>query len=194
MPFRSTPAAWGTGARALHWIGAALVLFLIAYGWWMTHVPERGVRLGHFHLHSIVGAYFILLLALRLLWRAIDTTPAPPVGSKRWERRSAHAGHAALYALMIGAAATGWALWSASPTRVPIEVLGLEVPFLFAEPNAARARRLEGPHKLLSYLLLVVIVIHVAAALRHHFLKRNDVLRRMLVGEKGGTPLFRERN
>jgi len=182
MPIHSTPAAWGTGARALHWIGAALVLFLIAYGWWMTHMPERAARLGHYHLHSIVGAYFILLLAFRILWRAFDTTPLPPIASKGWERWSAHAGHAALYVLMVGAAATGWVLWSAFPRRAPIEILGIHVPFLFAEPDAALARRIEGPHKLLSYLLLAVIVIHVVAALRHHFVKRNDVLRRMLAG------------
>lgn len=182
MPFRSTPTAWGTGARALHWAGAALVLVLIAYGWWMTHVPERGARLGHYHLHSIIGAYFILLLALRMLWRAFDTAPAQPAAAKRWERWSAHAGHAALYVLMIGSAATGWVLWSAFPRRAPVEVLGIPVPFLFAEPRPALARSIEGPHKLLSYLLLAVIVIHVLAALRHHFIKRNDVLRRMLAG------------
>ncbi len=182
MPFRSTPAGWGIGARALHWIGAALVLFLIVYGWWMTHLAERGTRLGHYHLHSIVGAYFILALALRAMWRALDVTPAPPAGAKIWERRSAHAGHIALYVLMVGAAATGWVLWSAFPRRVPLDLFGIPVPFLFAEPNAALARRIEGPHKLLSYLLLIVIVIHVAAALRHHFIKRNDVLRRMVVG------------
>ena len=75
-----------------------------------------------------------------------------------------------------------WVLWSAFPRRVPVEVFGIPVPFLFAEPNAAIARRVEGPHKLLSYLLLIVIVVHVAAALRHHFVKRNDILRRMLAG------------
>jgi cytochrome b561 len=182
MPFRSTPAGWGIGARALHWIGAALVLFLIVYGWWMTHLAERGARLGHYHLHSIVGAYLILALALRAMWRALDVTPAPPAGAKTWERRSAHAGHIALYVLMVGAAATGWVLWSAFPRRVPLDLFGIPVPFLFAEPNAALARRIEGPHKLLFYLLLIVIVIHVAAALRHHFIKRNDVLRRMVVG------------
>jgi cytochrome b561 len=182
MPFRSTSAGWGIGARALHWIGAALVLFLIVYGWWMTHRVEPGMRLGHYHLHSIVGAYFILALALRAMWRALDATPAPPAGAKTWERRGAHAGHVALYVLMAGAAATGWVLWSAFPRRAPVELFGIPVPFLFAEPNAALARRIEGPHKLLSYLLLIVIVIHVAAALRHHFIKRNDILRRMLVG------------
>lgn len=182
MPFRSTPASWGASARAQHWIGAALVLFLIGYGWWMTHMPERAARLGHYHLHSIVGMYFALLLALRIAWRAFDATPRLPAEAKRWERIGAHAGHAALYVLMTGAIVSGWILWSAFPRRVPVEVFGIPVPFLLAEPNAALARRIEGPHKLLSYLLLIVIVVHVAAALRHHFAKRNDVLRRMLAG------------
>jgi cytochrome b561 len=182
MPLRSTPATWGTGARALHWIGAALVLFLIAYGWWMTHMPERAARLDHYHLHSIVGAYFVLLLALRVLWRALDAAPLQPAASKGWERWSAHAGHAALYVLMIGVVASGWILWSAFPRRAPIDVLGVRVPFLFAEPDRAISSVAEDVHKWLSYALLAVIAIHVLAALRHHFVKRNDVLRRMLAG------------
>jgi cytochrome b561 len=182
MSFRSTPATWGAGARALHWIGAALVLFLIAYGWWMTHMPERAARLGHYHLHSIVGMYFVLLLALRFAWRAMDTTPSQPAAAKPWERLSANAGHAALYALMAGVVGSGWALWSAFPRRAPIEVLGVRIPYLFAEPDRAISTVAEDVHKYLSYALLAVIVIHVAAALRHHFVKRNDVLRRMLVG------------
>jgi len=182
MSFRSTPAAWGAGARAFHWIGAALVLFLIAYGWWLTHMPERGARLGHYHLHSIVAMYFVLLLALRFVWRAMDTTPLQPAASKPWERTSAHAGHAALYVLMIGVVASGWVLWSAFPRRAPVEVLGVRIPFLFAEPDNAISHVAEDVHKWLSYALLAVIVIHVAAALRHHFVKRNDVLRRMLRG------------
>lgn len=182
MAFRSTPAAWGAAARAFHWTGAVLVLFLIAYGWWMTHMPERAARLSHYHLHSIVGMYFVVLLALRMAWRAADTAPPLPADSKRWERASAHAGHTALYVLMIGTGATGWVLWSAFPRRAPVEVLGIPVPFLFAEPDAALARSIEGPHKLLSYLLLIMIAVHVAAALRHHLVKRNDILRRMLRG------------
>lgn len=145
-------------------------------------MADRAVRIDHYHLHSIVGVYFILLLALRFVWRAIDVAPPLPAGTKTWERRSAHAGHVALYVLMAGSAVSGWVLWSAFPRRMPIEILGVPVPYLFAEPNAAVARRVEGPHKLLSYLLLAVIVIHVAAALRHHIVKRNDVLRRMLIG------------
>jgi len=182
MSFRSTPIAWGSGARALHWIGAALVLFLLAHGWWMTHMVERAGRVDQYHLHSIVGAYFILLLALRFVWRAVDPAPPLPPGTKSWERRSAHAGHIALYVLMAGVVITGWVLWSSFPRRMPVEVFGIQVPFLFAEPNRAISSRVEGPHKLLSYLLLAVVVVHVAAALRHHFIKRNNVLRRMLTG------------
>jgi len=180
---QGTPLGWSVAARALHWIGAALVLFLLAYGWWMTHLAARDVRLGHYHLHSIVGYYFVLLVIVRLGWRAFDPAPALPAASLPWERAAAHAGHIGLYALMIGVGVSGWVLHSAFPRRMAVDLFGVfRIPYLFAEPDRAISGLAEGIHKWLSYALLALVVVHVAAALNHHFIKRNDVLRRMTVG------------
>jgi cytochrome b561 len=180
MGLRNTPTAWGAVSKSMHWVGAALVLFLIAYGWWMTHVPERAARLDHYLLHSVIGYYLALLLGLRVLWRAFDPGPPQPAASQPWERWSAHAGHLALYALMIAVSVSGWVLHSAFPRRMNAELVGgIRVPLLFSEPDRAISQAAEGIHKILAYALLGLIVIHVAAALRHHFVKRNDVLRRM---------------
>lgn len=180
---RHEPAGWSAAARSLHWIGAAMIFSLLAYGWWMTHLAERGARIGHYHLHATIGVYFVLLLALRLAWRAIDHAPAAPA-AKPWARVAARAAHLGLYLLMIGVAATGWVMWSAFPRRVEVDVLGLTVPFVFAAPDRAISQLAEGVHKFLAYALLALVVLHIAAALRHHFVARDDVLRRMTVGTR----------
>jgi cytochrome b561 len=183
MNLRNTPAAWGAVSKAMHWSVAVLVLFLIAYGAWMTHVPERGARLDHYLLHSVIGYYLALLLGLRIIWRMFDPAPPQPAASRSWERWSAHAGHFALYALMIAVSVSGWVLHSAFPRRMEAELVGgIKVPLLFAQPDRAISQAAEHIHKILAYALLLLVIIHVAAALRHHFIKRNDVLRRMTVG------------
>lgn len=181
ISFRNSTTSWGAGSRALHWLGAALIAFLLGFGWWMTHLADRSIRVDMYYLHSVVGYYFGLLLLLRLLWRGVDrTAPALPANSKPWERWAAHGGHIALYGLMIAVTLTGWILYSAFPRRIAATLFGvIPVPFLFAAPDRAISRTMEKVHEFLSYALLVVVVIHVAAALRHHFVKHNDVLRRM---------------
>ena len=66
---RNTGTAWGPVAKLFHWLGALLIFFLIAHGWWMTHLAARAGRLEQYGLHATVGYYLLLLIALRLAWR-----------------------------------------------------------------------------------------------------------------------------
>jgi cytochrome b561 len=184
MPLRSSLHTWGLAAKSFHWLAAALVLFLLGFGWWMTHMAGRSIRLDMYHLHSVIGYYLGLLLIFRLAWRAVDrTTPPLPADSQPWERWAAQGGHIALYVLMVAVTLSGWLLYSAFPRRAAAMLFGLiPVPFLLSAPDRAIAGPMEGIHKFLSYALLAVVVVHVGAALRHHFVKRNDVLRRMWAG------------
>lgn len=177
---RNTPAAWGPVAKLFHWIGALLVLFLIADGWWMTHIVERAGRLQQYELHSAIGYYVLLFIALRFLWREFNPVPALPQGLADWEQGAALAAHWLLYALMLGVSISGWLLAGSLSRPIEATLLGLiPVP----NPLGASARELhetlEETHHVLSYTLLALVVFHAASALRHHFRKRNDVLRRM---------------
>lgn len=180
MPLRNTTTAWGTVAKALHWVVALLGLFLVAYGWWMIHVAERSARPGNFAFHTALGYSLLLVVLLRLCWRAFDPAPAPPANSAPWERIGAHIAHALLYLLLIGASITGWLIVGSSRRPIEVQLLGfIPVPLLNNAGNRALHDLAEDIHRGLSYAMLALVVVHVAAALRHHFVKKNDVLRRM---------------
>ena len=170
---------WGWPARLLHWLGAIIILLLLGHGWWMTHMAERPDRLAHYNGHAALGYDLLALLILRLLWRWANPVPALPDELQRWEKIAARAGHFGLYLLMLASALTGWAL--AGTFRAPMDkdVFGLTVPAIFVSQDRAMHELLDQSHTILSYLLAVLIVVHIAGAVRHHFIKRNNVLRRM---------------
>jgi cytochrome b561 len=181
--FRNTPDAWGNIAKVFHWLSALLILFLVGYGWWMTHLVERTGRLAHYQLHSVIGWYVLLLIALRLVWRAFNPAPPLPAELPRWERATAHAAHWMLYALMFVVSISGWMV--ADTFRQPIEatLFGLiPVPHLVDAAHRSYREAIEATHLASSYVLLGLAVVHMAAALRHHWLRKNDVLRRMAWG------------
>jgi len=175
---RNSTAQWGWPAKALHWIGAILILLLLGHGWWMTHLAPRGPdRLVQYAWHAAIGYDFLVLLVLRTLWRWMNPVPAYPAGSERWEEVSAHLAHIGLYVLMFATTLVGWAL--AGTMRVPMQkdVLGLTLPAIFGDKSWHEP--LEDTHKVLAYVLAALVVVHILGALRHHFIKKNDVLRRM---------------
>jgi len=183
---RNTQTAWGGVAKLFHWLGALLVLFLTADGWWMTHLAERAGRLQHYELHSVIGYYLLLLLALRLAWRVANPAPALPQELKRWERAAALTAHWLLYALMLAVSVSGWMV--ADTFRRPLEATlfgAVPVPHLLDASYRQYRGLIEASHEALSYVLLALVVVHVAGALRHHYLKKNDVLRRMSWGWSG---------
>jgi cytochrome b561 len=179
---RNSPAAWGWPAIALHWVGAALIIVLLAHGWWMTHLAARPDRLANYGLHAALGYDFLALLVLRLLWRWIN--PVPVLEGQAWERYAAKAAHIALYVLMLACALTGWALAGTFRDPLTRDLIGIVLPAIYQSQDRGMHELFENSHKLLAYLLAVLVVVHVIGALRHHFIKRNDILRRMLVGVK----------
>ncbi|MEA3026135.1 MAG: hypothetical protein QOF91_1420 [Alphaproteobacteria bacterium] len=175
---------WGWPARLLHWIGAILIVLLLGHGWWMTHMAPRPDRLAHYAGHAGLGYDLLALLILRLLWRWTHAVPALPADLQSWERVSARAGHIGLYLLMLAASLTGWALAGTFRTPLDKDAFGLPVPLIYVSEDRAMHGLFENSHKILSYLLAALVVVHIAGALRHHFVKHNDVLRRMWFGTK----------
>jgi len=177
---RNSKSRWGWPSKALHWLGAALLLLLIGHGWWMTHMAPRPDRLAHYAGHSAMGFDLLALTALRLLWRRMQPVPNPPPDSKPWERWSAHATHAGLYVFIFVVCVTGWV--TANTMRTPITTDLFGIPFPLIGLDRSLRGWFEVSHKVLAYVLGAIVVVHVLAALRHHFLKHNDVLRRMTWG------------
>jgi len=175
---RNSITSWGWPAILLHWIGAALILVLLAHGWWMTHLAPRPDRAVNYAWHAALGYDFLALLVLRLLWRWLNPVPALPDDLKPWERHAARAGHIGLYVLMFAATLSGWALAGTGRRLFQQDLFGLTVPLIYTSKDGHDL--LEDAHMILSYLLAALVLVHLAGALRHHFLKRNMILRRMI--------------
>ena len=157
-----------------------MILVLLVHGWWMTHMIPRPERLANYAWHSALGYDLSALLILRLLWRWLNPLPEPPAGLKPWEPVAARLAHAVLYVLMFGASLTGWMV--ATTFRVPMtqDLLGINVPPIVTTVDRSIRQWIEQSHMVIAYMLAILVLVHVVAALRHHVLKHNDVLRRMV--------------
>ncbi len=175
---RNDGASWGGPAKAFHWVMALLVLAQIALGLMAVtwHLSPTKIQL--FFWHKSTGMLILALLAPRLAWRLANPTPGLPAGTPAWERAAARASHALLYFLMIALPITGWIVNSAA--NIPFRVFWLVPLPAIVAPDKALADGVALVHRGLFVLLALVLVVHVAAALRHHFVKRNDILARML--------------
>ncbi|MBR0754099.1 cytochrome b [Bradyrhizobium jicamae] len=183
---RNTQTNWGSLARAFHWALGAAIIGMLAYGWWMNHVPARADRFFYRSIHADIGYLVLLLTVLRLVWRGVNPTPALPADTPRWQRISARVSHGALYAVTILVALLGWAH---SGARSPdySDFFGLFHVPQFTSPDKAAAAAYEDRHILSAYVLLALVVLHVAAAAFHQFIKRDRVAGRMIGGQADKT-------
>lgn len=182
---KNTTAAWGSVARAFHWILGFAIIGMLAYGWWMNHMAARPDRFFHRSIHADIGYAILLLMALRLIWRAVSPPPERSGDTPRWERQLAHVNHGALYLITMLVALLGWAHSGAHKPDYASWFGMFRVP-QFTSENRANAALFEDWHIYLAYALLALIVLHVTAALYHHFIRRDGVFRRML-GDRAGA-------
>jgi len=174
----NTAESWGTPAKFFHWTVALLILVQIALGFTAAAWRLSPLKLELFVWHKSTGVLILVLMLARLVWRLANPSPMLPAQTPPWERAAAHASHAVLYALALALPLSGWLINSAA--GVPFSVFWLvPLPSIVAPDE-----RLEDLAKLVHFSLLValclVLAVHIGAALRHHFIKRNEVLIRML--------------
>ena len=194
-------ARYTSVAIFLHWIMAVGILGLLIVGLTMTHATLPLMRKFHlYQLHKSIGITILLAAFVRLAWRLTHRPPPLPAHMTTGERSAAEGGHALLYILLFGLPLTGWALVSASVLNVPTLLYGHihwpHLPFLSSLPHKAPVEAvLKQAHRYGAWLLTAVVLGHALAALRHHFVQRDEVLRRMLPfagGEPHSTRLTRE--
>jgi len=174
---------YGGVAQALHWLVAALVLSQFGLGWWMSDLPLSQLKFDLYQLHKSLGLTIFALVVVRLAWRLGHPPPPLPAGLPAWERTAARTTHALFYVLLLVQPLIG--LVQSSAANFPVVVWGiLPVPALIGNDEAL-AETLVEVHETVAGVLLVLIALHVAAALRHHFLLKDDVLRRMLPAAGG---------
>lgn len=178
MPLRGTQTDWSTVVKLFHWAMALLVIGMMILGWTAKGWPLSPTKIKLFFWHKSFGIMILGLVLLRLLWRMQDSAPSLPAAMPRIECALARISHAMLYTLMVIMPVSGWVVNSAG--KFPFKVFGVwRLPQLVA-PEKAMEELAKDVHLTLFWVFAVVLLIHVAAALRHHYVLRNTVLLRML--------------
>ena len=180
----SSVQRYHTVAIALHWVVALVLIGNLVLGILLDDIPSGPDKFAAFQLHKSLGITVLLLGLVRLFWRLAHKPPAYPASMAGWEKIVAHATHWIFYVLIIGVPFTGWMIVSASPMNMPTLLFGVipwpHLPFFDGVADRKALQESIGDvHGFLAYSVLVLLVLHVGAALRHHFMLRDDTLMRM---------------
>ena len=179
MGFRNSAAGFGVVAKALHWTMAAMLIGMLALGVYMHELPLSPEKFELYALHKSIGVTVLALALFRLGWRMFDRPPAPVASIPPEQAKLAAAAHWALYFCMVAMPITGWCMAAASGTPVDLFDTGLLLPNpVSADDDLRIAFRIL--HDMVGKLLMALIVIHLGAALKHHFHDKDATLRRML--------------
>lgn len=175
---KNTRLQFGSIAIALHWIMALLIIGLLGVGLYMVELPLGLQKLRWYRWHKEFGILVLVLVSFRLGWRFLNVSPDLPDHLANWQKFAAKLVHWALYGFMIANPITGWML--SSSAGLPVSFFGLFILPDLVGPSEALKALLSGVHKWLAYGLIVTLCAHIGAALRHHFIYKDNILRRML--------------
>lgn len=175
---KNTGQAYGLVAQTLHWIVAAAIAAQFIWAWRIDQAESIRSQYQLVNQHKSIGMTVLGLVVLRLLWRAFNRPPGFPASMPAWERAAAASAHWLLYALILAMPLTGWIYTSAAGFGA--EFFGLfDLPDLVGQSE--RVEEIFGEiHEWLAIAIAVTVTIHVLAAVRHQFVLKDGILRRML--------------
>jgi cytochrome b561 len=180
-PIENTEARYGAVAILFHWSMALLVIGLAALGLYMVTLPDVGFDTNKVTLvlyHKEFGLLVLVLLATRLAWRITQILPRLVEHLPDWQKIAARFVHLSFYALLFALPMTGYLMSSAA--GIPVSFFGLFTLPDFVHRDYGLFQRYVAVHQWLGYVLILFIFVHAGAALRHHFVFKDDTLRRML--------------
>jgi cytochrome b561 len=174
---KNTENAYGVVAKGFHWLLFLMLAFSIVAGSFLASMPKGPEKLQAAGMHKSFGVVLLLLILARLAWRLINVTPKDPVGLPVIQSRMARAMHWVLYALMFAQPLAGILMSQAA--GFPVSFFGLfELPVLL-DKDPSLAQFFRGVHGTVWILLVVAVIGHAGAALHHHFIRKDDVLKKM---------------
>ena len=185
-------------AVVLHWLIAISIFGMFALGWYMSGLPkeapkqiaydlfdlgiytwqlaeEASPRTFYFNLHKSLGVTIFALIAIRILWRLTHRPPPLLSTYQTWERKLATATHHLLYLLMIALPVSGVIM--ATYSKYGIKWFG--IPFIKGLDNNPMREVFKEVHEIIGLIILVMIILHIAGALKHKFIDKDDTLKRM---------------
>lgn len=166
-------------AMLLHWLTALLIISAFIMGLVMTGIPGlTPTKLKYFSWHKWIGVTVLALAVIRVLWRKFNVSPPHPAGMPGWQKKAADGMHLVLYFLIFAVPISGYLFTLAA--GVPVVYLGMVQLPVIMEPNLALKPILQTTHYVLTMTMAAAVIAHVLAALKHQFIDRDGVLRRML--------------
>jgi cytochrome b561 len=178
MSIRNTNSTYGSLAKFFHWLIFALVFLMLIYGYFLDDIPKEYKPFAY-NTHKLIGLSILFLMLARLCWTLINPKPQLPGTPSFWERCAERFVHYLLYIVVIAMPLSGW-IGSAAAGKFP--QLG---GFIFTLPIAQSkdlAHQAFEWHEFLAFSILGLVAVHVLAALYHHFIRKDNVLRRMMPG------------
>ena len=176
MPLENTATQWGWLSKTLHWLTALLIFVQIPLGFYAESLKLSPLKMDVFVWHKSLGMLVFMLLILRLLWRIKGTIPQA-LESSKVQAGLARAAHGLLYGLMVLLPISGWITSSAA--NIPVKLFWLiPLPALVGPDDALKSLAAEV-HEISVFVLLLILNLHIGAALRHHLMLRDNVFRRM---------------
>jgi cytochrome b561 len=178
MPISSSPSRYSAMAQGFHWIIAGLIVTQFTLAWMADDLPLGMHKLALLARHKSFGMTVLMLAVLRLLWRLFNRPPELPAGMSKVEAFLAKSTHILFYILLFAMPLTGWLMSSAK--NYSVSWFGrFTWPDLIGK-NERAFELLKTTHQTLSWLLFSLAILHILAALKHHFWDKDDVLKRML--------------
>ena len=169
-----THTRYSAVARWLHWTMALLIIANLIGGLFHDQLGAATIM----PLHKATGILILVLAVIRILWRMVMPAPHLPAGMQMWERATASFIQSLMYALMVLIPLSGWIMSSASPNIISFYGL-FEVPKFHVVRGTPMANISHEAHGLMAYALLLLAALHIAAAIRHHFVLKDGLLQRM---------------
>ncbi|MFC7049135.1 cytochrome b [Emcibacter nanhaiensis] len=182
MSARNTETTYGSVARALHWIMAILIIGMWVLGLYMHELPretpeQMQYKFGLYDIHKAFGMLALLFILFRMYWRMTNPIPVFPESMQKWEKMLAHAVHGLLMLLMLLFPVSGYLGSAAGGHSVPFFGL-FEFPLILSK-NEGLAEVFGEIHEICAWTIFFAFILHVVAALYHHFVKKDDILLRM---------------
>ncbi len=178
---QNTEATYGSLSKFFHWLIFFLVSVMLLVGFFMDDLPESMQPMVYM-MHKSTGLLILGLMILRLLWRWTNKTPEFPSTMGRLQKIGAKVVHALLYIILLLMPLDGW-IMSTAAGRIPTFYGLVTLPFPGIEHNHALAHQLAELHGILAYALLALLVLHILAAFKHHFINKDNILTRMMPGK-----------
>lgn len=172
-------------AVVLHWLLALLIFVAFPLGVYMHELPLSPDKLKLYSYHKWIGITILLLASLRVVWRLTHTPPPLTIDMPRWQRRASQMVHGLLYLLLLAIPLSGWLMSSAKGFQT-VWFGVLPLPDLIGKDKAL-GDALAEVHEVLNFTMLALVVLHVGAALKHHFIERQPFLQRMGWGGRDRT-------